>query len=95
MKSLMNRWADKPRLVELTLDATELAPDTRTVLDLSAETINRFLANLRADETRLTATIAEAQETLRMTRVSIAAFVAAEGIILDSVQPAVMRPADG
>ena len=86
MKSMM-KWADKPRLVELTLDATELAPDTRTVLDLSAETISRFLTQLRADETRLTATIAEASEALRQTKVSIDAFSAAEKIVAEGARP--------
>lgn len=87
MRGMMNRWADRPRDVVLTLDATELIPDTRTMLDLSAETVTRFLATLRADEARLTATIAEATETLRQTRVSIEAFEGAAKVIEGGMIP--------
>lgn len=82
MRALIAGFFEEPtREVSIPLDVIDLAPDTRTVLDLSAETVSRFLATLRADEARLTATIAEATETLRQTRVSIAAFEGAAKVI--------------
>lgn len=83
----------RPRKAKRQVELIEqdLHPDTLlpgTLLDRSARRVSDALDDLRDDERRLEGQLAEFTEELRQTRIALAAFEAAGGIIAGGQQPA-------